>query len=58
MSSCLVWWPGQNNRITSLSFFHGCRKRLLYYSELIALTPDIDCDQTVIGLPPVRSIRA
>jgi hypothetical protein len=25
----LVWCPGQNKRITPLSFLHGCRKRRL-----------------------------
>jgi hypothetical protein len=46
---CLVWWPGQYKRIAPLSIFHGCRK------GLIAFTPEIDCDQTAMGLPPVTS---
>jgi hypothetical protein len=44
-----VWCPGQNKRIALLFFLHGCRKRL------IALTPEIDCNMTAMGLPPVTS---
>jgi hypothetical protein len=47
-----VWCPGQNKRITTLFFFHGCR---MVTKGLISLIPEIDCDQMVIGLPPVKS---
>jgi hypothetical protein len=47
-----MWYPGQNKRIALLSFFYGCRKAI---KELIALTPEIDSDQTAMGLPPVTS---
>jgi hypothetical protein len=46
---CLVWCPEQNKRIAPLSLFRGCRKRV------IAFTPQIDCDQTAMGLPPITS---
>jgi hypothetical protein len=36
---------------TNISFFYRCRKRRLKYS----LTPEMSCDQTAIGLPPVTS---
>jgi hypothetical protein len=49
----LVWCPGQNKRIAPLSFLHGCRKKAT--KGLTVLTPEIDCDQTAIGLPPVTS---
>jgi hypothetical protein len=39
--SSLVWCPGLNKRIAS--------------KELTALTPEIDCDQTAMGLPPVTT---
>jgi hypothetical protein len=45
---CLVWCPGQNKRIAPLSFLHGIK-------GLIALTPEIDCNKTAMGLPPVTS---
>jgi hypothetical protein len=45
----LVWCPGQNKRIAPLSFLHGCRKR----RGLMALTPEIGCNKTAMGLPPV-----
>jgi hypothetical protein len=41
--------PETNKRIAPLSFFRGCRK------GLIALIPEIDCDPTAMGLPPVTS---
>jgi hypothetical protein len=34
------------------SFLHGCRKRT---KGLIALTPEIDCNKTAMGLTPVTS---
>jgi hypothetical protein len=49
----LVWYPGQNKRIAPLSFFHGCRNKAT--KVLIAFTPEIDCDQTAMDLPPVTS---
>jgi hypothetical protein len=52
LTSGLVWCPGQNKRIAPLSFFHGCRKRRLKDE---ALTHEVDCDQTAMGLPPVTS---
>jgi hypothetical protein len=51
-----VWSPGQNKRITPLSFLHGYRTE-----GLIALTPEIDCNNVLtmtaitMGLPPVTS---
>jgi hypothetical protein len=40
---------GQNKRIAPLPFFHRCRK------ILTELTPEIDCDQTAMDLPPTTS---
>jgi hypothetical protein len=39
--------------IAPLSLFHGCRKKCA--KGLAALTPEIDCDQTAMGLTPVTS---
>jgi hypothetical protein len=47
-----VWFPGQNKRIVSLFFFRGCRKKPL---KEIAITSEIDYDQTAMGLAPVTS---
>jgi hypothetical protein len=58
---CLAWYPGQNKRITHLSFFHGCRKRRLkdytYTNTNLhtTLTSEIECDKTAMGLPPITS---
>jgi hypothetical protein len=51
---------GQNKRIAPFSF-HECHKatlssdNLLATKRLTALTPEIDCDQTAMGSPPVMS---
>jgi hypothetical protein len=55
ISSRVVWCPGQNIRIAPLFFLHGCLRRLKT-NGLIGLTPEIDCDQTAMGLPPVTSV--
>jgi hypothetical protein len=47
----LVWCPRQEERISSLPFYHGCRKRRLIW----ALTSEMDCDQTAMGLLPETS---
>jgi hypothetical protein len=47
-----MWCPGQKKRIAPLPFFHGCRKRQLNEK---ALTPEMDCNLTAMGLPPVTS---
>jgi hypothetical protein len=39
--------PGQNKRIAPLPFYDRCRKRQL---GLIARTPEIDCNQTAMGI--------
>jgi hypothetical protein len=41
-----VWCPGQKNSIAPLSFLEATK-------GLIALTPEIDCNKTAMGLPPV-----
>jgi hypothetical protein len=46
-----VWYPGQKNRMESLPFLQGCHKS----EGPTALTPEIDCDQTAMGLPAVMS---
>jgi hypothetical protein len=50
LMKCLVWCPGQNKSIASLPLFHGCRK------GFIALTPEIEYNQTAMGLPLVMSV--
>jgi hypothetical protein len=40
----------QDRRIPPLPFFHGCHTK-----GLIAITPEIDCNKTAMGLPPVTS---
>jgi hypothetical protein len=40
----LLWCLRQNQRIASVSFFRGCRKKRL------TLTPKIDCEQTAYHL--------
>jgi hypothetical protein len=48
MVSCGVQ---DNKRIAALPFSHGCPKM-----RLIALTPEIDYDQTAVGSPPVKTV--
>jgi hypothetical protein len=50
-TTSLVSCPGQNKRIAPLSFFHGCQAT----KGLIALTPEVNCDQTAMGFPPSTS---
>jgi hypothetical protein len=49
----LVWCPGQKKRKAPLPFFHGSWEKAT--KRLTALPPEIDCDQTAMGLPPVTS---
>jgi hypothetical protein len=44
--------PGIDKRNAPLPFFHGYRKR----RGLKAVPPEIDRDQTAMGLPPVKSV--
>jgi hypothetical protein len=46
-----MWCPGQNKRIVPLSSMDVVKG----YEALIAFAPEIDCDQTALGLPPVTS---
>jgi hypothetical protein len=43
----------QKNSLYTMSLYHGCDKRRLKDS---ALTPKMDCGQTVMGLTPVTYI--
>jgi hypothetical protein len=45
-----MWCPRQNKRIAPLSYFHECHNMRQATKGLTALTPEIDCDQTAIGL--------
>jgi hypothetical protein len=51
-----MWCPGPNKRIAPLSVFLSSSMDVVKATKgLTALTPEIDCGQTAMGLPLVTS---